>query len=310
LLLAFNNTVSDCVEWQGAIPLPDLDDAQFQRWNTLLRERTGMFLPQERRSFLTTNIGIRMREIGCSNFADYYSYVTGGPKGAIEWTTLVDRLTVHETRFFRHKNSIKLLLEYFLPDCFEGNRSPDALYIWSVGCATGEEPYTLAMIVDHYIKQRGVSCLLGVTASDISIASLATGRRGIYERRKLTEVDPEILDKYTTRLDDRFYQVNEDIRRRVCFAYLNVMEMEKAPIGKMDIIFCQNLLIYFDHEQRMQIASSLADHLAPDGLLVFGSGELLRWEHPGLMRMPYNDTLAYRKLPVTNHDSLEEVFNQ
>src|SRR5690554_1377479 len=132
--------------------LPDMDEAQFNQWQTLLEHRTGMALTADRRSFLETNLGIRMREIGCSSYQAYYEQIVSGPNAIREWATLVDRLTVQETRFFRDSDAFRLVADYVLTRPREQLRKR-ALEVWSVGCSTGEEPYTLAMILNECMKQ-------------------------------------------------------------------------------------------------------------------------------------------------------------
>jgi chemotaxis protein methyltransferase CheR/type IV pilus assembly protein PilK len=278
---------------EGLRALPEMDDEQYARWKQLLERRTGMILSDERRTFLLTNVSIRMRELGYRNFQDYYDHVLNGAAGAIEWTTLVDRLTVHETRFFRHQKSIKFLREVMLPEWID--QGDKKLNVWSVGCATGEEPYTLAMVIDHFVRQRRSDYLLGMLASDISLASLATGRQAIYDQRKLTEMDRDIFAKYLKQVDERSYQVKDAIRKRVCFMQLNVLEMDDVPVGKMHLIFCQNLLIYFNREKRVKILNNLNDHLLPGGYLILGSGEILGWQPGELEKINFENTLVFRK---------------
>jgi chemotaxis protein methyltransferase CheR/type IV pilus assembly protein PilK len=278
---------------EGFRALPEMDDEQYARWKQLLEKRTGMILSDERRTFLLTNVSIRMRELGYRDFQDYYDHVLNGAAGAIEWTTLVDRLTVHETRFFRHQKSIKFLRDVMLPEWIE--RDDKKLNVWSVGCATGEEPYTLAMVIDHYVRARRPEYLLGMLASDISLASLSTGRQAIYDQRKLTEMDRDIFTEYLKQVDERRYQVIDKIRKRVCFMQLNVLEMDDVPVGKMNLIFCQNLLIYFNREKRVKILNNLNDHLLPGGYLILGSGEILGWQPDELEKINFENTLVFRK---------------
>lgn len=280
--------------WDASKGVLEMDDDQYARWRELLEQRTGMILPDERRSFLLTNLAIRMREIGCHDFQEYYEHVLNGPRGAIEWTTLVDRLTVHETRFFRHFSSLIFLKEKMLPEWIK--QPGKSLNIWSVGCATGEEPYTLAMVIDYFIRQKGIEYYLGVLASDISMASLAIGREGVYDARKLTEMEAAVLRQYMTRVDEGRYQVNDALKKRVCFMRLNVLEMDNIPIGKMDLIFCQNLLIYFNRQKRLQILNNLVEHLVPGGYLILGSGEIINWDNDVLEKIYYENTLVYRRV--------------
>jgi chemotaxis protein methyltransferase CheR/type IV pilus assembly protein PilK len=277
------------------VAFPEMDEEQFQQWTELLESRTGMRLPDNRRSFLVTNLGIRMRELGFLNFRDYYEHLHAGRGGHIEWDKLVHYLTVHETRFLRHQDTNALICEKYLPRSkFEVKEEPVTIHIWSVGCSTGEEPYGIAMAVDSHLKKLDCEFYIGVIASDISRNAITIGRAGIYNQRQLKDIDPEWLATYFEKLPDGRYQVTPKLKQRVCFNQLNAVEMTKAPIGAMDIIVCQNLLIYYDRERREQIAGNFVEHLTPGGLLVLGVGELVNWSHPKLERLHYANTLAFR----------------
>ncbi|MCL4315567.1 MAG: hypothetical protein M1527_01645 [Gammaproteobacteria bacterium] len=190
-----------------------MEDAEFGRWTALLKERLGLSLAPERKSFLVTNLRLRMREIGCRDFAAYYDYLNEGAHGAAEWAVLIDRLTVHETRFFRDAQTLEWLAREFLPRYTQahdaqgralakgpasvaGGRTPGAtagaltLNAWSAGCATGEEAYSLAIVLDQFLTGRGGEYYFGVSASDVSLAALAAGRSGIYSARRLKDVFP------------------------------------------------------------------------------------------------------------------------
>ena len=282
--------------WSGIDSMSGMDDAQYLQWRALLEERTGMVLPDERRSFLITSLSIRMREIGFDDYHEYFKFVLDGRDGAVEWATLVDRLTVHETRFFRHMASVHMLRELVLPELMGQDEPPKTVQCWSVGCSTGEEPYTLAMVLDHFQETDYCKYYFGITASDISLASLSTGRKGVYHSRKLRDVDTVLRNKYFKRVDDTHFEVNEALRKRICFAQLNVLEMERVPVGKVHLIFCQNMLIYFDRERRVEILNNLIEHLLPGGILILGAGEILSWNPPTLEKIVFNNTLAFRRL--------------
>lgn len=275
--------------------LPQMEPKQFQQWAMLLKERTGMRLPDNRISFLVTNLGMRMRELGLNDYQAYYDYVNTGREGVIEWDKLVHHLTVHETRFLRQASVLSLLREKFLPSNNHHDKSmPLTINIWSVGCSTGEEPYSLAMAIDDHLRTLDRPYHLGVTASDISRSTLAHGRKGIYSQQQVKDISPDWLNNYFAMTDDGRYQVREELRLRVCFNHLNILDIGTTPIGMMDIIACQNVLIYFDKKERIQIANTLSEHLRPGGLLILGVGELLNWEHPKLKRYPYENTLAFQ----------------
>src|SRR5690554_674100 len=273
---------------------PDMDSAQFDQWQSLLEHRTAMTLTADRRSFLETNLGIRMREIGCPSYQAYYEKIVAGPDALREWAILVDRLTVQETRFFRDPDAFRLVADYVLTRPREQLRKR-ALEVWSVGCSTGEEPYTLAMLLDECMNQLALQPLFGVTGSDISQPAIEKARLGRYSARKLLSMDEDLKARYFRPAERNSVEIVSSIRERVCFTRLNVMDLGKAPMHGMNIIFCQNLLIYFRRWRRRDIVKRLAERLAPGGLLVLGQGELTDWQPPGLQRVPSEHVLAWIK---------------
>lgn len=289
-----DNNVIKKPAWIAAA-LPDMDERQFTQWADLLAQRTGIVLPPERKSFLVTNLTLRMREIGCADYQEYYRQLHTGRRGALEWTTLVDRLTVHETRFIRHPPSLDLVRDQFL-----GRRrhQPLSLQAWSVGCATGEEAYSLAIVLDQYSQSLPGEHYFGITATDISLPALAVARQGIYHRRRLKDINTALRAYYFSRLGEDKFQVCERLRQRVCFAQMNILDPRPAPLGMMDVIYCQNLLIYFDRARRVAVLERLVRHLRPGGLLVLGVGEIARWDHPDLARIDSRNTLAFRRHAV------------
>jgi type IV pilus assembly protein PilK len=277
---------------------PAMDDAQFQQWVALLESRTGISLPVTRKTFLVTNLHTRMRELGLADYQRYYNMVTDGTRGQVEWEILVDKLTVHETRFFRDSHALDLIREQYLAPLLGQQRSqPYTVNAWSVGCATGEEPYSLAMLMD-YLFEPGANLYYGVVASDVSRAALKTGRDAIYHIRRVKNVPAEIAARYLVPVDAEHVQVTENLRHKVCFTHTNLLNLEAQPVGEMDIILCQNVLIYFRHEMRDRILLQLVTKLKPNGLLVLGAGEVLSWSHPQLEMIKHESTLAYRRLPA------------
>ncbi|MFQ5644449.1 MAG: CheR family methyltransferase [Thiogranum sp.] len=270
----------------------DMDDRQFSDWTRLLESRTGLFISPERKSFLVSGIRSRMREVGCQDYREYYRHLSGRCPQVREWSLLVDELTVHETCFFRHESSMKLVEDAVIPYVFEHRQGLNA---WSVGCATGEESYSLAMLFDNYCAEHVQDGYFGVTGTDISLPSLHHAREGLYLERRLQGIPPEFREKYCRPESSRRFRIAPDLRKRVCFSRLNLRDVEKAPFANLDLVFCQNLLIYYDRERRLQIVNRLAECLRPAGVLVLGPGELLDWRHPEMERVRYPDTLAYRR---------------
>ncbi len=274
-------------------PLADMSATEFRDWQVLLEERTGVVLNEQRRAFLQTNLSARMRELGVLDYATYYRQVTDGPRGAVEWSTLLDRLTVQETRFFRHRPSFDVLESYLSERLQQGMTKPWEL--WSVGCASGEEPYSLAISAAEVLRDSEFPEHFGVTGTDISLNALSKARDGQYGARRLEQLDADLCQRYFLAQADGRFKVVSDLAARVCCARLNVLELAKAPMSGMDVIFCQNLLIYFRRWRRREILNRLAERLVPGGLLVVGVGEVAGWQHPDLIPVADERVLAFTR---------------
>lgn len=281
------------VDW-SLRPLADMSSAEFHDWQALLEERSGMVVTEQRRIFLQANLSSRMREVGVTDYASYYRQVTDGPRGAVEWSTLMDRLTVQETRFFRHPPSFALLSAYMQQRC-ESRAAARPWSLWSVGCASGEETYSLAICAAEALSAEVGDGQYGVIGTDISLSALGRSRDGLYSRRRLEQMAPDLCARYFQPVPDGRFQVTPSLAARVCFARLNVLELNGAPMSDMDVIFCQNLLIYFRRWRRREILNHLVERLAPGGLLVIGAGEVVGWQHPELVPVADSQVLAFTR---------------
>ena len=268
----------------------EMDDAQFMRWQQLIEERTGMFLTAQRRSFLQSQLNIRMRELNCTGYQAYYDLVTHGSSGAIEWNTLVDRLTVQETRFFRDPEAFALVARY-MQDKAAALSAKDSFECWSVGCSSGEEAYSLAMLAEHYLAPQGIH--YAINGTDISTPVLRKARQGVYLRRALQWVPlefdtPRFIDSKGDKL-----QITKALRERCCFSQVNILELVHCPLHSQHIIYCQNVLIYFRRWRRREILNILAERLMPGGMLIIGLGEMVDFHHPLLEQVPNNQVSAF-----------------
>jgi type IV pilus assembly protein PilK len=278
-------------------PVIEMSAVEFHAWQALLEERTGLVINEQRRTFLQTNLSARMRELGVEGYANYFRQVNDGPSGAVEWSTLLDRLTVQETRFFRHQPSFNLLERYLAGRLVrEPMSAPWSL--WSVGCSSGEEPYSMAISAAQVLRDSAQPVHFGVTGTDISLSALSKAREGLYAVRKLEQMDPALREHYFQVQADGRYKVVPSLAAQVCCARLNVLELAKAPMSGMDVIFCQNLLIYFRRWRRREILNRLAERLAPGGLLVVGVGEVVGWQHPDLQPVADEQVLAFTRNSV------------
>lgn len=272
---------------------PPMGDAEFTRWVRLLEARTGVTVPLERKPFLVSGLRRRMREIGHADYGSYYEELLDGVRGAIEWAALVDHLTVHETHFFRHPPSLALITDGWLPDWMANASASQSLHALSVGCSTGEEAYTLAMVLDGAFAVRDEERRFGITATDVSQSALALARAAVYPSTRLDEIPERYRARTIESVEGDSFKISDRLRRRVGFACVNLMHAARAPLRQLDIIYCQNVLIYFARERRGELLDGLARLLRPNGLLVLGPGEVNNWTHPQLVRTGGRQTLAY-----------------
>ncbi len=271
------------------------DEEQSALWHSLIESRIGMILPEIQHSLFERRVKERMRQ----RDLDVMSYYQLVQTHSSEWQKLVEDLVVHETAFFRHLPSFELL-EHYLP-LF---KTP--VHIWSVGCSTGEETWSLAMLA-HKHSVHGFS----IMASDISESVLNVARAGIYSRRKAEKI-PAVYRDHCIELPvghskpapqaafmtTQDWQVSEVLRQKVFFHHFNLMDSAVAPFRRLQIIFCQNVLIYFRQFDRRDILDALVQRLDIGGLLVLGPGEMADWDHPAMKRIKHAGTLAYERVKV------------
>ena len=277
-------------------PPVDLSDEQYQQWQTLLEARTGICFMQHK-SILQAGLSQRMREIGVTDYDDYFKQVSAVPEGAIEWSQLVDRISVKETSFFREPSSVAAVKNFLLQRMdAEQWQQGDTLELWSVGCSTGEEAYSLAIVATDIADYLASKIYLGVTATDISSSALAYARKGVYSERKIAELPQDTKNKYFKKVGDGQFQVSPSLQEKLCFVQGNIMELENAPAIKMDLIYCQNVFVYFQRWRHQQVLDMFVERLKPGGMLMMGPGEVSHWHNPKVERWQDDSVQAYVRI--------------
>lgn len=281
--------------------LPDMESDEFAAWQALLEQKTGMWLPESRKVFLVAALSRHMKTQGISRFADLFDALQSGGISILDWASLVHSLTVHETSFYRDLASIRVVANYCRNRVLSGlEQNPDKpqhLQVWSVGCSTGEEVYTLAIEMDKLSQgiweANGKKVYFGVTGIDISYPSLAVAREGIYASRQLDFAPQPIKNFYFKPLEDNYFQVKDELKQRTCFIQGNALDFDSKIEEKYDVVFCQNLLIYFKPERQRVLVEYMAKKLKRGGILVLGHGEAFGIQSPLLKRIDNKHCLAY-----------------
>lgn len=265
---------------QSYSSLPALSDRQFAEWQQLIEARTGLDFSLHR-SILQSGLHRCLRafdEVDCDALLERVRHL---PDGMPEWQQLVESITIKETSFFRQPAAFDLVRDY-LRDRVAGASSVD---LWSVGCATGEEAYGLAIAASEAIESQGAACRFGVLGTDLSADALRQARAGQFSQRRLERLPDMMCRRYFVEADGTA-RVIDALRQRMCFMQANLLHVEQLPALPMDVIFCQNVLVYFRRWRTKQVLDALVERLKPGGLLVLGPGEAAHWQHAGLAKVP------------------------
>ncbi|KKM96894.1 hypothetical protein LCGC14_1173540 [marine sediment metagenome] len=251
----------------------------FHKLGNFIEQRFGIKMPSIKRIMLESRLQKRLRTLGLNSFDEYIRYVFCKKKGHEELVNMVNIATTNKTDFFREPKHFEFLAGTALPGIQDlygsGLRRP--FRIWSAGCSTGEEPYTIAMVLsEHARKVQGFK--FRILATDLSTEVLEHGRNAIYGESLLEPVSHELRRKYVLKSRDRdrrLVRMSPGLRGSVTFRHLNFMDADYGINEKMDIIFCRNVIIYFENQTKQTIIRRLMEHLIPGGYIFLGHSESL-----------------------------------
>ncbi len=270
---------------------PVISDREFRLIAGLLDDVFGIHLEDSKKSLVISRLGSTIKKKGFETFGEYYNFVRKDPSGA-ELLTFVDRISTNHSFFFReaeHFEFLKKVLPYLVNS--PSVRSRGQLTLWSAGCSSGEEPYTLAMV----LKEMEGTVLKGlrvrILATDISHSVLMEAGRGEYNKDKLKLVPRYFLSRYFYKTGVDQYTVTDNIRDMVMFKSLNLMRDTFPFKNKFDVIFCRNVMIYFSGATREKLVSKFISVLNPGGFLFIGHSETFGRNYPNLK---YIEPAVYR----------------
>ncbi len=273
-----------------------LREGEFRLLRDLIREYCGIFFDDASKFLLERRLSRRLKLHHLDDFRDYYRLLLYDKKKEDELTAAIDVLTVNETFFFREKNQLKAFSEEILPEIRETNRDKKRIRIWSAGCSTGEEPYTIAMLILEYGGLYGWD--IEILGSDINQRVLAAARRGVYRKNSFRSGETHLVGKYF-REEVGSFTISEDVKRLVSFSCLNLLDPFKVRfMGQMDVIFCRNVLIYFDHLARKKVVESFFNNLVEGGYLLLGHAESLINVSTSFSLRHLKNDMVYQK-PIT-----------
>jgi chemotaxis protein methyltransferase CheR len=252
---------------------------EFELFRHLIKKHIGISFVHTKKVALQRKLASRMSSLGLESYSEYYRWLLQNKEGGWELRRLINTITVDQSAFFRHPKQFELLASVILPHLATRNNTiKKKLRIWSAGCATGQEAYSIAMVVDEMFKEDR-AWDIKILASDVDTDALKIAYRGIYPEECMQQQVPiEYLNRYFTKGtggNSGFFLVREALRKKLLFRRLNFVDFDFPFRSPIDIIFCRNVMIYFDIEVKKRLIDNFFRILGQDGFLCLGASESL-----------------------------------
>jgi chemotaxis protein methyltransferase CheR len=254
-----------------------LSERDFSRLGVFIENACGIKMVQSKRAMLESRLVKRLRATSIPTTHEYVDYLFSPEGQAHEQIHMIDAVTTNKTDFFREPEHYVFLSKTVLPSLSDDGTAGNNVLVWSAGCSSGEEPYTLAMVMSEYgVVRRNFK--FRILATDISTRVLDAARHGVYEEEKVEPVPMEIRRKYLLRSKDSsrgLVKIVPAVRSLIEFRRLNLMDEDYSIQSPVDVIFCRNVIIYFDRATQMRLMTHFIRHLRPGGFLFLGHSESL-----------------------------------
>lgn len=269
-----------------------MTDQDFDQIKLLAKQRTGIELGEHKKEMIYSRIVRRIRTLGLDDFCRYLNYLGENPEA--ELTNFINAITTNLTSFFRESHHFEYLKSTVLPELFQKNKASKRIRVWSAGCSTGEEPYSIAMTLHGALNRDRWDAK--ILATDLDTNVLAHGRAGVYSTERIGNMDPELIKKYFSGggsgAGGETMQVKPTLKELITFNRLNLLG-EWPMKGRFDVIFCRNVVIYFSKETQRELFDRYANILEPNGYLFIGHSESL---HGVTKRFESVGRTIYRKV--------------
>ncbi|MDY6920648.1 MAG: protein-glutamate O-methyltransferase [Pseudomonadota bacterium] len=266
-------------------PMTDGDFAQIQQ---LAKLRTGIELGEHKKEMIYSRIVRRIRTLRLGDFHSYLEYLEANPEA--ELTNFINAITTNLTSFFRESHHFDYLKNQVVPELLARKKASGRVRIWSAGCSTGEEPYSIAMTIQGQLDRERWDCK--ILATDLDTNVLAHGKAGIYAQDRIGNMDPELVRRFFNEAGPSSRAVKESLKQLIRFNQLNLLG-DWPMKGRFDVIFCRNVVIYFSKDTQRQLFDRFANIIEPEGYMFIGHSESL---HGVTNRFESVGRTIYRKL--------------
>lgn len=280
----------------GASDAVHISPEDVQRFCEFLYRRTGMSFMEGKRYFIDRRLDERIAATGSGSFQAYFSLLRADADHEIEH--LINSFTVNETYFYREDHQLRCMTSSML-DLIAGRKKPGGtVRIWSIPCSTGEEPYTIALwLMENWPQVDSYN--IEIVGSDIDTRALKAAAEGIYGDRALMRLSPDLIGRYFRPVAAGGHQIDEGLRNSIEFTHANLIDAQDlARYRDFDLIFCRNVLIYFDDASRRQAAENLYDCLRPGGYICLGHSESMSRISPLFRVARFPDAIVYQRPEV------------
>lgn len=271
-----------------------MTDEEFRLIRDQITDYCGIFFGDSFKYLVERRLQPRLPVYGFSSFREYYRLLKYSNNAAREFDEIVERVTTNETYFFREEYQLRAFTDEIMPDVMDSTAAGSRIRIWSAGCSTGEEPYTIAMLLNDMPASRGYQT--EIFGNDISRKVLRQARSGVFRESSFRQTDPLYTERYFRAEGRGTFKLRDEIRNQVTFGHLNLMnDSAMALIGSIDVIFCRNVIIYFSPESRQKLIAMFHRKLRPGGYLLLGHSESLVNLSTDFELVALKNDIVYRK---------------
>jgi len=269
---------------------------EFAMLRDFVYEKTGIYFAENKMYLLESRLTNRLQDLGLSSYEDYYySLKFGSEKTKNEIANLFDVVTTNETSFFRNPPQLDVFRAMVKKDYCNGNMLSSPIRIWSAACSTGEEPYTLAIIILELVESLKKNIPFTIYGTDISSKVIESAKKAVFSQYSVRNTDEKTVKKYFAG-ENNLYTLKEEVKKYVKIDFMNLMEENAYKIYRqMDFIFCRNVLIYFDEKMKKKVIDSLYECLRPKGILIIGHAESLHNISRAFKPLVFPGTIAYQR---------------
>lgn len=276
---------------------PKISDQEFNDLSGFIYEHTGISIAPARKYLLENRLGSRLKELNLKSFKEYYDFLRYDRNRTLEMDKLCEHVTTNETSFYRDVRQLNIFQNDILKEVIKKQEESGKkeLIIWSAGCSSGEEPYTLAIMINEVLGMSVIGWKIQINAYDLSPAMLKKAKAGLYTDYALRTTPKPIIAKYFDK-DGEGYRVKPRIQKLVSFNPINLSDraaLKRVP--KSHIVFCRNVIIYFDDAMKQQVISSFYDNLMPGGFLFLGHSESIHKLSSAFMPVKKPGGVCYQK---------------